>query len=126
MDDLRRYVAGNTQAFEDADTPQGAIDVGFFNVVASPDVSPEILRSLVESNFQGDYRNMNPFDGGRHDFMELGAWIGDQGLAIRFIALAAHTKLAALDAPDSSWARGTKKGLASSGMLAIQAPQPKV
>jgi len=48
----------------DKPDPDGhTVDLGFFKVAA------------------------NPLDGGEHNYMQLGGWIGDQGLAMQYMGL---------------------------------------
>lgn len=62
-------------------------DVGFFKVKAVDGASADELKRLVQENKKGDFGDVDVFDGVPHDFMELGGWIGDQGLALMLIGL---------------------------------------
>lgn len=44
------------------------------------------FRSLTTAH-KGAYEEVNPFDGKEHGYLELGAWIGDQGIAMQYMAL---------------------------------------
>jgi hypothetical protein len=66
----------------------------FFKVGWSPETPDG--RGLTAEMFKKatiDYHNhhgnlvVNPFDGGEHNYLEIGAWIGDQGLGLQFMAL---------------------------------------
>lgn len=61
-------------------------DLIFFKVVAAnkPD-KDEFIRLTKEH--VGDYGQPDLFDGAEHGYMELGGWIGDQGLAMQFMGL---------------------------------------
>jgi hypothetical protein len=48
-----------------------------------------VLHEFVQlsKSHQGSYAPCNVFDGNEHGYIELGAWLGDQGLAIQYMAL---------------------------------------
>ena len=62
-------------------------DVGFFKVAARNNPNAEDLKRLVAESHKGYYSETDPFDGNPHNYIELGGWIGDQGLAMQFMAL---------------------------------------
>ena len=67
--------------------PQGhTADVVFFEV-ANDGGDADELRRLVEAAKEGEFCNVDVFDGNDHGYMELGAWIGDQGLAMMMMGL---------------------------------------
>jgi hypothetical protein len=73
--------------------PNGHVaDVFFFKVAANPDNPPQEddLRRLAAEH-KGEYGDCNPFDNKEHSFIELGGWLGDQGLALMFMGAAALT-----------------------------------
>lgn len=100
-----------------------AVDLMFFKVAKkdNPDIA-EFKRLTKEH--KGDFRDCDPFDGEEHGFMELGAWIGDQGLAMQYMGLGTLLGVFDLLTP-----RVMLKGLpeemqmeiASQGMVTIQA-----
>jgi hypothetical protein len=66
----------------------------FFKVGWAPETQEG--RGLTVEMFKKatiDYHNrygqlvVNPFDGKEHNYLEIGAWIGDQGLGMQFMAL---------------------------------------
>jgi hypothetical protein len=61
-------------------------DVVFFKVALSRDVDSHAkdLQELLDKN-KNSY--CNPLDGNEHSYIELGGWIGDQGLALQLIGL---------------------------------------
>jgi hypothetical protein len=69
-------------------------DVFFFEVSATGEPTAEELRRLVESARQGEFAECDPFDGNEHSYIELGGWIGAQGLAMQFMGLCAVLGLA--------------------------------
>ena len=64
------------------------VDLEFLKVSMVPLTFPtaEELRGLVKAH-QGEFNQMDPYDGQEHGYMEIGGWIGDQGLALQFMAL---------------------------------------
>lgn len=96
MTDLPRYVIEHTERGEcncglcldrgESPDPQHAIDTGFFKVALknSPDLATFL--TLTRAHI-GDFAECDPMDGKEHGYMELGAWLGDQGVALRYMAL---------------------------------------
>lgn len=67
--------------------PQGhTVDMVFFKVVKRGEPTPEEFMRLSAAH-RGDFTSVDPFDGKEHSYLELGAWIGDQGLAMQYMAL---------------------------------------
>jgi len=69
--------------------PEGhTVDLGFFKVAAkdNPDKA-EFLRLTKEH--QGEFGDCNPVDGKDHSYLELGGWIGSQGVAVQYMGLGA-------------------------------------
>lgn len=62
-------------------------DMVFFEVCAANDPSADEFRSLITASTEGDFCRLDPWDGQEHSYMEVGGWIGDQGLAMQFMAL---------------------------------------
>jgi hypothetical protein len=48
----------------------------------------------------GEFNEANVFDKQEHGYIELGGWIGDQGIALRFMALGNYLKLWELYTPE--------------------------
>jgi hypothetical protein len=78
----------------------GDVDVHFFQVKirGTPDVNNFI--ALIDAHV-GDFNEVDVFDGNEHGYMELGGWIGDQGYALRFMALGSYLKLWDLMTPEN-------------------------
>lgn len=93
--ELDTFVRNHTTTVaRDADA-EGIIDVGFFGVVPQiEDGETESLKEkfmrLVAESHAGAFSTLNPFDGKDHGYIEVGGWIGDQEMAMRFMALAEH------------------------------------
>lgn len=75
--------------------PDGHVaDVQFFKVVLkNPDLTDtdkEIIKNnfiLFIKNHKGIYRDIDIFDGDEHGFIDIGAWIGDQGIALTLMGM---------------------------------------
>lgn len=62
-------------------------DLIFFKVALVPDIpTPEVFRAKTAEH-RGEFADCDPLDGNEHGYMELGGWIGDQGLAMQYMAL---------------------------------------
>lgn len=62
-------------------------DMVMFNVIAVGNPTPEKLRQLIVANKQGVFCDLDPFDGKEHSYIEVGAWIGSQSLALSLMGL---------------------------------------
>ena len=84
-------------------TPLGphTIDMVFFQVAASLDVSEALVEQFKTLSHENKsvYVDVDPFDGKEHSYIELGAWIGDQGLAMQYMALGVALGLFVLMTP---------------------------
>lgn len=109
-----------------AEQPQGhTANLEFFEVSAKEGASADALRSLVTENKDGIFNVVDLFDGKEHNYLELGAWIGDQGLALMLMGLGALLGLWSLLTPTAIFGNAISKEqamqLAGRGMVAIQA-----
>src|SRR5580658_10242528 len=97
MESLAEYVIAHTERGEcecgqccdrgDKPEPEGhTIDMVFFKVAAKDAPETQEFVRLTEAH-KGEWGDVNPLDGQEHDYMELGGWIGDQGLAMQYMAL---------------------------------------
>lgn len=83
----------------DAPDPTGhSVDLIFFPVSARNEPDAETFRRLTREH-KGEFVDMDPFDGQGHGYIELGAWIGDQGLAMQYMGLGALLDVFELIAP---------------------------
>jgi hypothetical protein len=86
----------------------------------------EQFKQLIQEH-RGHYGEVNVFDGREHNYLELGGWLGDQGLALQFMGLGALLGMWKLLTPmtvlgfdaDTPLA----KELAGYGFIVIQAPK---
>lgn len=71
----------------DAPDPVGhTADMVFFKVATTGGPTAEEFRRLTDAH-HGVFVPCDPFDGGEHSYIELGGWIGDQGVALQYMAL---------------------------------------
>lgn len=85
----------------DKPDPTGHVaDLVLFKVAAQgePDAQ-EFVR--LTSEHQGEFCEVNPFDGKEHGYIELGGWIGDQGLALQYMGLGVLLGVFKLLTPDT-------------------------
>lgn len=61
-------------------------DLMFFKVGVAGKPDADTFRRLTAEHV-GAFGSVDPFDGDEHGFMELGGWIGDQGLAMQYMGL---------------------------------------
>ena len=59
----------------------------FFKVVADNNPDAAKLKELIKASVAGSHCNVDVFDGAEHNYMELGGWIGDQGVALMLMGL---------------------------------------
>ena len=61
-------------------------DMIFFDVSKREGATREVLEELIREH-SGVWGDVNPLDGREHNYIELGGWIGDQGLAMQLMGL---------------------------------------
>lgn len=100
------------------------VSVEFFEVGLSTSGMPDAdeFRRLVEEH-RGEFGEVDPFDGEEHGFMELGGWIGDQGIAMQAMALGDILGVWQLRTPTRMMGHTLPEGMgmamAQSGMVTI-------
>lgn len=111
--------------------PNHTADMIFFKVAAKPNTDADVLRTLIKENKAGAFCDCDLFDGNEHNYIELGGWIGDQGLALQLMGLGTVLGLWNLLSPltmlpGMNLPEHVIKAMAGQGMLAIQyaAAQP--
>ena len=101
------------------------IDIVFFKVAKVGDPTIEEFQRLTEESAHGEFCDVNPFDGQEHNFMELGGWLGDQGLAMLYMALGVSLGAFELLSPAMLGLDGPMAvQMAQAGLLSIQAKAP--
>lgn len=116
IENLIELVEDNTTQLGRATEEPDAIDVVHFKVVCRPKCTKEEFLKAVDENREGCFGYLNPFDGRSHDYIEVGGWIGDQGLAMQFMALSKYFGLVSLKTPQTEMERmgGLKSTIPSS------------
>ncbi len=142
MNDLAKYVIehcvrGDCIYGECADTsakkfqPDGhTVDVQFFKVVLKNsglnDTDKEIIKNDFErliKNHKGIYRDIDIFDGNEYNFIDIGAWIGNQGVALTFMDMGELLGMWSVVTPNSvasNFSEETKSMLADAGYVSIR------
>ena len=108
--------------------PEGhTVDMVFFEVSAKNEPNAERLRELITKNKHGDFCDLDPWDGKEHSYIEVGGWIGDQGLALMLMGLGAVLGLWPLFTPKMlsglSGFDDLIQHLAGAGMVTIMPPE---
>lgn len=96
---LREFVLKHTAKVE---LGQGDVDIEFFGVkvIGEPDAAE--LTKLVTGSKAGEFgTDFNLFDGAEHSYLNLGGWIGDQGLSMQLMALGKYLAIWDLMTPTS-------------------------
>ena len=103
------------------DPPGHTVDLVFF-LVSNDEGDASELKALVQSARKGEYCDVDLFDGKEHSFIELGAWIGDQGIAMMLMGLGTILGLWRLMTPKMlGLPDDLVMQMAGSGLVTIQA-----
>lgn len=105
--------------------PKGHVaDLVFFKVAAQNEPDVEKLKQLV-ANKAGEFCEVDLLDGKEHGYMEIGGWIGDQGLALTLMGLGSILGLWTLLTPKTVFGNliddDMQMQMAGSGMVSIKA-----
>lgn len=104
---------------------ENSADMVFFNVRAESGTDAAELRKLVMGSVDGAHCTLNLFDGYEHSYLEVGAWIGDQGLALSLMGLGSVLGLWKLLTPKTVLGKDIsldlEQQMAGMGFIAIQA-----
>ena len=87
------------QPVDDVQPTGHTVDLIFFEVSAKGEPDTDELRRLITESRQGEFCELDPWDGKEHSYIEVGAWIGDQGLAMMLMGLGAVLELWPLMTP---------------------------
>lgn len=134
MSELIKYVQIHTVRGEcqcgrcidkgNASDPEGhTVNMTFFKVGLKGDPDKEALLALIKAHRPSFGDAMDLFDGKEHNYIEIGGWIGDQGLAITFMGLGYLLGLWTVLTPDTMLPKlpdDLKMSLAQRGLCAIQ------
>lgn len=94
-----------------------------FDVALRGEPTKEDFLAAIKDH-RGEWNEVNVFDGKEHNYMELGGWIGDQGLALQFMGLGSLLKVWDLLTPYTMFGSDYEKDLAMKmagmGMVSVQ------
>lgn len=109
--------------------PDGhTVDVQFFKVALKnnpSDDEKEIIKDqLIEliKTHDGEFCDIDLFDGNEHSYTEIGGWIGDRGLALMLMGMGNILDMWKLMTPNSvagGFSEETRKMLAETGYITI-------
>lgn len=105
-----------------ADPKGHTADMVFFKVAATDSPTTEDFVRLTKST-RGEFADVDPFDGKEHGYIELGGWIGDQGLAMQYMGLGVLLGVFKLLSPDTllgdSCPPDLRMQMVGAGMLSV-------
>lgn len=104
-----------------------SVDNGFFVVAKRGEPSADTFVALTKAH-HGEFNTVNPLDGAEHNYLELGGWLGDQGLALQYMALGSLLGVFTLMTPKTMLPGiddEISRQMARMGMVAVQAHIPK-
>lgn len=129
VDPLIDFITKNVkQASEGADPVEGAVDLMVLKVMVKDDANKDEFVRLAKEH-KGCHNECDPFDGNEHSYIELGGWLGDQGFALCFMAIATKLGLAKLMTPETVMPflpQDLKRALAGQGYIVIKAHSSEV
>lgn len=120
MEQLIGLVNNNTD-FCKPDT-EGSINLDLACVKVTGDVDAEHFRALLSQNVAGCFGDIDFSEAKERGYIEIGGWIGDQGLALRFMALGSSLGVFKLLTPSIMLPgidAATASGMARSGMVTV-------
>lgn len=102
------------------------VDMIFFKVSNGVNTAKAAdLKALIIKNKRGAFCDLDMFDGAEHGYMEVGGWIGDQGLALTLMGLGTLLGLWKLHTPRTVLGdhldRATVMQMAGAGLITISA-----
>ncbi len=138
MKELREYVINHTergackcgQCFDAPSHPEKhqpdghTVDLVFFKVAAKGNPDKDTLIKLIRENKRGDFCDVDVLDGKEHNYLELGGWIGSQGLAMMLMGLGSILGIWILLSPRlfHGISEDMQIRMAQRGLLSIQVP----
>lgn len=104
-------------------TNRHTADLIFFKVCTKNNPTADELRALVTAH-QGEYGPCDLFDGKEHSYLEIGGFVGDQGVALMLMGLGSLLGLWQLLTPNTIMPylpEETKMHMAGVGLITILA-----
>ena len=103
----------------------GAINNEFFHVFTDKNkINGATLIELINNASKGEFCDCEPLDGKEHNYLELGAWIGSQELALRLMCMGHSLGIWTLLTPSAlmpTLPKEMREKMAGMGMVTIQA-----
>ncbi len=113
-----------------ADTGGHTVDLQFFKVALKnsrlTDSDKEVMKNtLIQliKDHKGIYGDIDLFDGNEHNFVEIGGWIGNQGVALELMAMGELLGIWKVITPDGiapDFSEETRKMLAEAGYILMK------
>jgi hypothetical protein len=106
------------------------VNMVFFVAAMIEDANTKKLPTVEEfkrltTEHRGEFSDCNPLDSTEHGYIELGGWLGDQGVALLYMALGVRLGIFQLLSPWTMMPRvmteATAQEMAGRGMLTIKA-----
>lgn len=139
MDDLAKYVIdqcirGGCTCGKCIDAPAKkfqpdghTVDVQFFKVaLKNSDADKEIIKNnfiQLIKNHQGIYKEIDLLDGEEYDFIDIGRWIGNQGIALTLMGMGELLGMWKVTTPNRvapDFSEETRDMLARAGFISIR------
>jgi hypothetical protein len=127
---LKHVVHGACQCGKCIDAPTNpeqhqptghTVDMVFFKAKVTGEPTVDDFKRLISENTKGEFCDVNPLDGTEHNYIELGGWIGDQSIALDFMALGSFLGVFVLLTPRMlKLPEDMVMQMAGAGFLAIQ------
>jgi hypothetical protein len=99
------------------------VNLTFFKVAGKESPDAEELRELIKDHKPVFGDDIDLFDGNEHSYLEIGGWIGDQGVAIMLIGLGRIVGLWSALTPDTlmpDLSEALKMKMAQSGLVSLK------
>jgi len=105
-------------------------DVQFFKVALKNSGLTDVDKDVIKKNFieliknhKGIYSEIDLFDGNEHNFIEIGGWIGSQGVALELMGMGELLGIWKVATPDRlahEFSEETRDMLARAGYISIK------
>lgn len=109
--------------------PEHTANMVFFDVAAKNNPTPEEMAKAISEHRGENASALNLLDGEEHSYKEVGAWVGDQQLALQLIGLGALLKLWEIQTPYTEFGDDLPQELAlmmaTRGLLFMKAKAQK-
>ncbi len=107
--------------------PEHTANMVFFDVAAKNDPTKEELTAAISQHQGEDASPLNLLDGKEHSYKEVGAWIGDQPLALQLIGLGSLLNMWEIQTPYTEFGADLPQDVASAmatrGLVFIKAKE---